>query len=272
MKKERPMLMNTEMVKATIKEIKTKTRRTTGLERINVEPDKWKPRVFDEIAEGRECYGPYHYQTKKGAQRVIFDSKDELIELADCPFGKTGDILYVRENWRVKSWCPDDGEMEIGFDTGDDESITCYELDEDLYNRLWVQSCDDLADAGYTIGPDENYSDYDEKVLRLRPSIHMPKEAARLWLEIVSIRVERLNDITEKDAIAEGVKTNSVNGTDEAGGEYWNYNAVDYDDFPCYSAKESFESLWESINGSESWKANPWVWVIAFDLIERPEL
>lgn len=86
-----------------------------------------------------------------------------------------------------------------------------------------------------------------------RPSIHMPKAACRLFLKVKSVRVERLHEISEEDAIAEGVETLGL--------------------YPGYeiSAKGKFEGLWNLINGIESWEANPWVFVIEFERINKPE-
>ena len=105
-----------------------------------------------------------------------------------------------------------------------------------------------------------------------KPSIHMPKEAARLFLKITNIRVERLFEITAKDAIAEGVECKIVENMKE----YRAYLVKDsehvfgknsYPDTPeC-----SFLELWEKINGNESVNSNPWVWVIEFEKVEKPE-
>lgn len=132
-------------------------------------------------------------------------------------------------------------------------------------DRLWVRECHAIvprtayrASTGVhqVLRPDD---DHDAAVFRAdwersepsrwRPSIHMPRWACRLALEIVSIRVERLKDISEEDAEAEGVCTPLV-GHD--------------DDF----ARGCFRELWESINGAESWAANPWVWVIEFRRVQ----
>ncbi len=114
------------------------------------------------------------------------------------------------------------------------------------------------------------------------PSLFMPKAAARIWLEITDIRVERLQGITEEDAKAEGVDTcfdKSSKYYDEY--DYKNYTwhgAGGDDSFSGYSntanAKESFHSLWLKIKGPDSWYQNPWVWAISFKVLSttgRPE-
>lgn len=103
----------------------------------------------------------------------------------------------------------------------------------------------------------ERYGKYEGQ--KWKPSIHMPKEAARIWLQVTSIKVERLKDITEEDAKAEGVEKidESIFCWKHYGGKYAG----------CSNAKTSFQSLWQSINGDESWQANPWVWVVSFKVL-----
>jgi hypothetical protein len=114
---------------------------------------------------------------------------------------------------------------------------------------------------------------------RWKPSIHMPKEAARIWLKVTGVEVQRLREISEVDALAEGVARYhcEVAGRDR----YKDYTAdasgygepnVDYPSFGVATA--SFATLWESINGRESWEANPWVWVVRFEVLSvngKPE-
>jgi hypothetical protein len=93
-----------------------------------------------------------------------------------------------------------------------------------------------------------------------KPSIFMPRAACRLFLEITDVRIERLRDISEEDAIKEGVLHYKFCGSFSA------YLYKDYSmETPGFAyAKPSFETLWKKINGEESWTANPWVWVIEF--------
>lgn len=98
-----------------------------------------------------------------------------------------------------------------------------------------------------------------------KPSIFMPKAACRIFLKITDIRVERLQDISEEDAVAEGVqKTFNILFNESRYRDYANVK----DDWR--SAVSSFQSLWASINGVDSWDENPWVWVIQFEKTERP--
>lgn len=138
-------------------------------------------------------------------------------------YGKEGDILWVRETLYQE------GELGLKYVADNDH------IDESLIP-------DDYGPYG---------GDYS---FRSIPNIHMPKWACRLRLKIVSIRVERLHDITEEDAVREGV-TKFPEG-------YIFENYIE--DTVCDSAKKSFETLWASINGQDSWDSNPWVWRIEF--------
>jgi hypothetical protein len=94
-----------------------------------------------------------------------------------------------------------------------------------------------------------------------KPSIHMARIDSRINLEIVAVRVERLKDISEDDAMAEGVEYDQ--GWEEEPG--WGFRDYSTDsDFVFADARHSYRSLWESINGPQSWDANPWVWVVEF--------
>jgi len=145
-----------------------------------------------------------------------------------CPYGKPGDRLWVRETF---------AHMYRGNAAPETRQH------EDVVYR---------AD-GFT--PDEYV--YGSR----KPSIHMPRWASRITLEVTGVRVERLQDISEEDAAAEGVESLRNER------EYWkNYleSTADCDALICLSARESFRTLWESINGREAWDANPWVWVVDF--------
>lgn len=107
------------------------------------------------------------------------------------------------------------------------------------------------------------------------PAIHMPKRVARIFLKVVSIRVERLKEITIWDAEAEGVEVRFLDGDEE----YRDYLAAGVteeepwgDSYYPGNPKLSFSSLWKKINGLDSWDLNPWVWVIKFEKIDKPKI
>lgn len=147
-----------------------------------------------------------------------------------------GDILWVRE-----TWAPFNGDCGIGCEYGCHCPTYIYKADYDDTEVIW------------------------------KPSIHMPRAACRLRLEIVSIGVERLQDITEEDAIREGIEPDPLGPDSIDGGvlypglRFYNYADVGY---RYVKPLESFQSLWTKINGPESWNANPWVWRIEFKVIE----
>jgi hypothetical protein len=137
-----------------------------------------------------------------------------------CPYGKPGDRLWVREAWRV-------------IDVAD-----CFAPREiTAASRIWYE-----ADAPHQPG----FGKY-------RPSMFIPRWASRITLEITEVRVERLQDISEADALAEGI-VQLAEGFGLSDGRH--FHATD--------PRQSYLSLWESINGPSSVEANPWVWVIKF--------
>ncbi|MHB0973915.1 MAG: ASCH domain-containing protein [Thiobacillus sp.] len=113
-------------------------------------------------------------------------------------------------------------------------------------DQLWVRETFAPMTTGYAYLADPVWRDSPSG--RWHPSIHMPRVASRITLEIVSVRVERLQDISESDALAEGVSPDM--------GLCWQSG----DDTP----RGMYGELWESINGPGSWDANPWVWVVEF--------
>ncbi len=154
-----------------------------------------------------------------------------------CPYGKIGDRLWVRETFARNPY----------WEEGDDPDET-----PQFFYRCDMP--DQPTDGVWT------------------PSIHMPRIASRLTLEITNVRVERLQDISEKDARAEGVERNvlpSMADTWKPEDGYLQYPLAQHrEDFPAQTARESFQSLWGYINGADSWATNPWVWVIAFRRLE----
>ncbi|CNL30274.1 phage-like protein [Yersinia enterocolitica] len=136
-----------------------------------------------------------------------------------CPLGKPGDQLWVRETWNKHG------------------GLLTYRADHD-----WIE---EMRKA--TVCP-----------AKWVPSIHMPRWASRINLLITGVRVERLQDISQEDAQAEGMELTGWRPTysdPDSGGEY----ETPYD---------NFAELWISIYGEESWQANPWVWVINFERME----
>lgn len=126
---------------------------------------------------------------------------------------------------------------------------------------LWVRESFGNTAIGTMYKADINNPQINKPSSGWKPSIHMPKAAARIFLEVTNVRVERLFDISEKDAIAEGI---IVIEPEEA------YNSYDKGVGSYATARGSFFSLWTSINGQASTDANPWVFVYDFKRVERP--
>ena len=128
---------------------------------------------------------------------------------------------------------------------------------------LWVrESFGYSSDGKLHFKADVCSPKYDKPAKGWKPSIHMPFAACRLFLKIISVKVEHLADITDEDAKAEGIEWSARQG-------YVNYIN---EDTPFKYPKHSFKSLWYKINGEPSWDANPWVWVIEFEQTEKPTL
>ncbi|MGU9887095.1 ASCH domain-containing protein [Serratia marcescens] len=155
-----------------------------------------------------------------------------------CPFGQVGDRLWVRETWQ--------GPLV------DEEHLEDYQVNADKFQT--PEFCEYAADGGAR----PEFCDLDDNARQgWKPSIHMPRWASRITLEITAVRVERLNDISEEDAKAEGVKP-----AGDILPDYPDTFLTPKGDFA--TAKVAFQRLWQSIYGEESWSANPWVWVIEF--------
>lgn len=230
--KERPILFNGDMVRAILEGRKTQTRRLVpewqlpkktmdGAEYISVA--QRHPRWgFGVFGKTEaECMGNYN---------------DQYSDL--CPFGNRRERLWVRESWSCEYWLSEVKPSE----------------------RLFAEFPGALTPfppaTWYWADGEPNRGDWEKP----RPSIHMPRWASRITLEITGVRVERLQDISEGDAQAEGV---ARTGHDTA----WK----DYSRPGIYlaHAKDSFCSLWQSIYGAESWNSNPWMWVIEFTRAEQ---
>lgn len=138
-----------------------------------------------------------------------------------------------------------------------------YQIGDIMWVReTWSEGC---IENGEHTGIRYKADDENFKV-KWRPSIFMPKSACRIFLKVTNVRVERLQDISEQDAIAEGIESNEndMPAYFHCYKDYCINNNFDLD------ALGSFQTLWQSINGKENWKSNPWVWVYDFERVERP--
>jgi hypothetical protein len=167
-----------------------------------------------------------------------------MAKLAASPYGGVGDRLWVRETH---------AQFAVGNRTGDAPQCVAYRA-----------TCDE--DGGF------EYVNNGDEIMRLRvtkwtPGIHMPRWASRITLEIESIRVERLHDISEADAAAEGVRP-----------FFEIFESISQDQRICDGElardaphRASFACLWDEVNGDHAlWSSNPWVWALGFKRLERP--
>lgn len=222
MSRELPILFNTEMVRAILDGRKTCTRRV-------IKPQPQSRLCYTYAGSHNDCIGKWTYPNR-GAHELWGEEyklpeniKDEELSKRWNPPYHTGDILYVRETWSE------------GYEDG----TYIYRADDKLADLPTFKESSKLI---------------------YHPSIHMPKEAARIWLKVTDVRVERLREISAESALAEGadkyIHTNG--GLDE------NMTIT------------SFIGIWNStIKKSDldryGWSANPWVWVIEFERCEKPE-
>ncbi|AVN50240.1 TPA: hypothetical protein SMF67_003800 [Serratia marcescens] len=215
--KERPVIFNGEMVRAILDGRKTQTRRALN----------WKRQPYTEMAERDDgSLWPWAEDGERGGD-IWFS----------CPFGEVGDRLWVRETWQ--------GPLV------DEEHLDDYLGNVEKFQT--PQFCEYAADGGAR----PEFCDLDDNVRQgWRPSIHMPRWASRILLEITAVRVERLNDISHDDAKAEGCCYGRGGGVP---------------DFAVTPA-DHFPTLWASIYGEESWRSNPWVWVIEFKQVSAREV
>jgi hypothetical protein len=234
--KERPILFSAPMILAILDGTKTQTRRI-------VKPHKDASFGIElapcELA-GETNGGDYRY----------------------CPYGQPGDRLWVRETWRIGAWSEDSGSIAIDYQADGSNRREWLEVpDGDDFLRYWQQSTDDAIKF---FGDQDKYKwEPGQSPCRWRPSIHMPRFASRITLEITGVRVERLNDISEEDARAEGI---TDGGCLNCGNSETDCGCLN----PQPDARDSFIRLWQSINGPDSWAANHWVWIVEFKRLEQP--
>lgn len=205
--KSRPILFSSSMVRALLAGTKTQTRRV-----VKPQPEHLQRHVH----KGKTLYDAEHriWWWKQHSFENLIDFEDGRRELAkSCPHGVVGDRLWVRETWSHDASSLDE----------------CRAAHEDVTPSI-----------GF--GPYYRATEVAPDTLKWKPSIFMPRWASRIELEITDARVQRLHDISEEDAKAEGVDP----------------------DPDRFSRRLSFEYLWEDINGVGSWISNPFIWAISF--------
>ena len=216
--KERPILFSAPMVRAILEGRKTVTRRTMKPQPdadATVTVESYNVAVTNRRGyqeAGPEVFGAWWRDGESGCK---------------CPYGKPGDRLWVRETFIDL--------RGTGVEHRPDP-------DGPLQRYAYAADCRPGSHS------DEARKDFG---LKYKPSIHMPRGACRILLEITDIRVERLQDISDEQAVCEGIAKTQHGGYHVEDGKHYFASPVD-----------SFASLWSSVGGD--WSANPWVWVVEF--------
>ena len=220
----KPMLFNAEMVQAILEGRKTVTRRAVKFKA------GWNPKFTGYIPDGDVLYGSNNIPAVK------------------APY-KAGDVIWVRETWRIQSAHRFEADAKIEYKSGGPMEKVKFKCRLDYDRFIWNQP----------VGEG-----------KWKPSIHMPKEAARIFLRVIDVRVERLQDITAEGALDEGTNVEFPEPKPS-------YISLAYTEMRLKpAARQSFASLWDStIKPADrpryGWDSNPWVWVIEFERCEKPE-
>jgi hypothetical protein len=210
--KERPIPFSGAMIRAILTGTKTQTRQI-----VNPQPAhscRWEMNGNGDKA--------LHLATSPGGQTLFVPWKATLADhRLPCPYGTPGDRLWVRETWALEN-------------LGEGADRLVYMADR---QATWLEP-----------GATPYYLPSDYEPARWRPSIYMPRSFSRITLEVTETRIERVWDITEADARAEGIQ-------------------ADPNDFPERTHRVGFSWQWDQNNGKRApWSANPWVWVVKFKL------
>lgn len=229
--REIPILFNDEMVRAILDGKKTQTRRVVKWPAWVPEKDRIKilPTGICRVEDGR------------------------VVRRMRCPYGEPGDALWVREAWRITSmdgaFCPRRAAYRAGGE-------------RPLYVSTGQQGAEPPS---YPVAALRSLWARESDPVKWCPSIHMPRWASRLTLRVTSVRVERVQGISDADIAAEGL-TVTAPATETT-------PAIGYVDLPSGNRIHStlrgcWEDLWTSVYGADSWSENPWVWAVSF----RPEV
>jgi hypothetical protein len=221
----RPILMSGPMVQALLDGTKTQTRRVVTAQNSVLGSGRWP-------ADGLARAFP-----QTDASKLMLPGEHETLHRLYSRY-ELGDQLWVRETWQYADWT-EDGEPWIRYRADDAVRFVAA-------STIPEADCDRLVDRWATLSEPANVKIDGLAADRVwRPSIFMPRWASRITLTITDIRVQRLQEISDSDCIAEGISVAPI---------------ARYEISPL----EFYHDLWESINGAESWAQNPWVWALTF--------
>lgn len=243
MKEERPILFNTPMVQAILKGRKTQTRRIVKETKIHA-----------------HCNGESYFEIYDSVKGDILKDIEDLKYY--CPYGQPGDLLWVRE--------------KFAWTVGEHEPFDTLSFFADNFHR-------DVKRPGVDYPDEEMCQDgwHDEQLaleLKWKPSIHMPKAFARIWLKVKDVRVERVQDISEEDILKEGIRipvnreTGNVVvrlGEENSALSFLPGKSINTKYTQSQLLFAHWAELWCDVNGRENWDANPWVWAITFEELSR---
>ncbi len=238
--KERPILFSGPMVRALLEGRKTQTRRMVK-QLLN----------FPAITEFGKSDTPGYDWIFRNKRMLWNDLRhDELLKC--CPKGQVGDRLWVRENFRIVGGEPGhDNGVDQGGNHDFSEGFAAVEFQAGGQQVFY-----ELTDE------DDQQVERLSRGMNWQPSIHMPRWASRIQLEITEVRVQRLDEITHNDAADEGISC-----VTHKSGLRNNLNLVTHVELPANGYVGVFKKLWDSINGKRpgaTWLDNPWVWAITF--------
>ncbi len=255
--KERPILFSGAMVLALLEGRKTQTRRI--ISNMPVEPvvnchskhtAKHTPPYFDSYRNGpRSAANPDRISANWCWWQV--DNR-QCLPTIRCPYGAPGDRLWVRETWATSIYC-------------DDRKPSQMEKPGRGYGwPVWYAADGAVNTRGHgSLSGGPGFTTKGKN----RVSIFMPRWASRITLEVLRVRVERVQAISEADALAEGVKSVWCNDGGETPGRPLYFTDVTRPTAGHATAAAAYQELWEAINGAESWEKNPWVWVVEFRVL-----
>lgn len=237
--KERGMIFNSEMVRAILDGRKTQTRRIMKVQPKPCNHANWP----DDSPDPQWKSYPGGWCCAVCANGTTIDHRHHAKGIT-CPYGTVGDRIWVRETFQGPLF--------------DYEQMESYLEDSSKFEN--PEFCQYAADGK----PAPEYYDADDNLRHgWRPSIHMPRWASRILLEITNIGIQRIHSISQNDAAREGLMRLPVTG------RYCINQGDQYFGGASHDAREVFSWMWQSIYGEESWNANPWVWVIEFKRIEE---